>query len=88
MNQHRLVIDPKVVENDYKTVQEYPVESQARYMLFHQMTRITKDKGALIHDDRLDALTMAVQYWVNFMAVNGEWVVEAFSSINNGIQTS
>ena len=26
--------------------------------------------------------------WVNFMAVNGEWVVEAFSSINNGIQTS
>ena len=26
--------------------------------------------------------------WVNFMAVNGEWVIEAFSSINNGIQTS
>ena len=26
--------------------------------------------------------------WVNFLAVNGEWVVEAFSSINNGIQTS
>ena len=26
--------------------------------------------------------------WVNFLAVNGEWVIEAFSSINNGIQTS
>ena len=26
--------------------------------------------------------------WVNFMAVNGEWVIEAFSSINQGIQTS
>ena len=72
MNQHRLVIDPKVVENDYKTVQEYPVESQARYMLFHQMTRITKDKGALIHDDRLDALQMVVQYWVDFMAADAE----------------
>ena len=72
MNQHRLVIDPKVIENDYKTVQEYPVESQARYMLFHQMTRITKDKGALIHDDRLDALQMAVQYWVDFMAADAE----------------
>ena len=72
MNQHRLVIDPKVVENDYKTVQEYPVESQARYMLFHQMTRITKDRGALIHDDRLDALQMAVQYWVDFMAADAE----------------
>ena len=26
--------------------------------------------------------------WVNFMAVNGEWVIEACSSINQGIQTS
>ena len=72
MNQHRLVIDPKVVEKDYDTVQDYPIETQARYMLFHQMTRITKDKGALIHDDRLDALQMAVQYWVNFMAADAE----------------
>ena len=72
MNQHRLVIDPKVIEKDYQTVQDYPVESQARYMLFHQMTRITKDRGALIHDDRLDALQMAVQYWVDFMAADAE----------------
>ena len=72
MNQHRLVIDPKVIEKDYKTVQDYPVETQSRYMLFHQMTRITKDRGALIHDDRLDALQMAVQYWVDFMAADAE----------------
>lgn len=72
MNQHRLVIDPKVIEKDYQTVQDYPIESQARYMLFHQMTRITKDRGALIHDDRLDALQMAVQYWVDFMAADAE----------------
>jgi len=72
MNQHRLVIDPKVIEKDYKTVQDYPVETQVRYMLFHQMTRITKDRGALIHDDRLDALQMAVQYWVDFMAADAE----------------
>ena len=26
--------------------------------------------------------------WVNFLAVNGEWAIEAFSSINQGIQTS
>ncbi|SVE37034.1 uncharacterized protein METZ01_LOCUS489888, partial [marine metagenome] len=42
------------------------------YMLFHQMTRVTKDRGALIHDDRLDALQMAVQYWVDFMAADAE----------------
>ena len=26
--------------------------------------------------------------WVNFIAVNGEWALEAFSSINQGIPTS
>lgn len=32
--------------------------------MFYQMTRITKERGALKHDDRLDALAMAVAYWV------------------------
>ena len=77
MNQHRLVVDPKVIEKDYNTVKDYPVESQVRYMLFHQMTRITKDRGALIHDDRLDALQMAVQYWVDFMAADAEMEIQS-----------
>ena len=68
MNQHRLVIDQKALERDYSSVQHYPPESQSKYMLAHQMTRITKDKGALTHDDRLDVLSMAVAYWVEQMA--------------------
>tara|TARA_R100000808_G_scaffold15296_1_gene35522 strand:+ start:2164 stop:3831 length:1668 start_codon:yes stop_codon:yes gene_type:complete len=76
MNQHRLVFDPQVVEKDLHTVQNYPSESQAKYMLFHQMTRITKDKGALIHDDRLDALQMGVGYWVEQMATDADKEVE------------
>ena len=70
MNQHRLVIDQKALEKDYSSVQHYPPEAQSRYMLAHQMTRITKDKGALVHDDRLDVLSMAVAYWVEQMAAD------------------
>jgi hypothetical protein len=40
------------------------------------MTRITKDKGALIHDDRLDALQMAVGYWVEQMATDADKEVD------------
>ena len=40
------------------------------------MTRITKDKGALIHDDRLDALQMGVGYWVEQMATDADKEVE------------
>jgi hypothetical protein len=70
MNQHRLVIDQKALERDYQSVQHYPPELQSRYMLAHQMTRVTKEKGALVHDDRLDVLSMAVNYWVEQMAAD------------------
>ena len=70
MNQHRLVIDPKVLQKDYDSVQHRPPEKAMRYMLAYQMTRVTKDRGSLAHDDRLDVLAMAVAYWVEQMAAN------------------
>ena len=70
MNQHRLVIDPKVILQDYQSVQHLPPEKSARYMLIYQMTRITRQRGALANDDRLDVLAMAVQYWVDQMAAD------------------
>lgn len=70
MNQHRLVIDRKALERDYSSVQHYPPEKQAKYMLAYQMTRITREKGALAHDDRIDVLSMAVAYWVEQMAAD------------------
>ena len=58
LNQHRLVVDDKVIQQDYQD------ETELKYKLFYQLTRLTRDKGSLIHDDRLDALSMAVGYWV------------------------
>ena len=70
MNQHRLVVDQKALERDYSSVSKYPPEKQPKYMLAHQMTRITRDRGALVHDDRIDVLSMAVGYWVDQMAAD------------------
>ena len=36
----------------------------------YQLTRITRDKGALAQDDRLDALAMAVTYFAASMATD------------------
>ncbi|BAF89573.1 phage-related DNA maturase [Azorhizobium caulinodans ORS 571] len=68
MMQHRLVIDPRVIEQDFKSVQTYPPERAQHYMLTHQLTRITRDRGSLVKDDRLDALAIAVAYWSEHMA--------------------
>ena len=61
LNQHRLVVDDKVIQQDYQS------EVDLKYKLFYQLTRLTRDKGSLIHDDRLDALSIAVGYWVETM---------------------
>jgi hypothetical protein len=72
LNQHRLVIDPKVIRLDYDSAQGYTQESQLKYQLFYQMSRLTKDRGAITHDDRLDALSIAVNYWTTQMAQDSD----------------
>lgn len=72
LNQHRLIVDPKVIESDYRSTEEYPLEEQNRYRMFWQMTRITKEKGCIPKDDRLDALAMAVAYWLEYLSRNTE----------------
>ncbi|NCT81899.1 MAG: phage terminase large subunit [Comamonadaceae bacterium] len=67
MNQHRLIVDSKVISDDFENYNGYSEELKARYQLFYQLTRITREKGALAKDDRLDALAMAVAYWVEVM---------------------
>ena len=49
------------------TAQKYEQAVRFHKMLIYQMTRITTDKGSLKHDDRLDALSMAVGYYVEQM---------------------
>ena len=62
MTGHRLIVDQKVIQKDFDTAPD------VKYSLFYQMTRLTRDRGALIHDDRLDALAIAVAYWTESMA--------------------
>lgn len=64
----RLVFDRSVVQQDYDSVQSMPADQQRSYMLMHQFSRITRDRGALRHDDRLDALSMALGFHADAMA--------------------
>ncbi|CAB4150117.1 hypothetical protein UFOVP562_4 [uncultured Caudovirales phage] len=62
MSTHRLIVDAKVIQKDFDTAKDL------KKSLFYQMTRLTRDRGALTHDDRLDALAIAVAYWTESMA--------------------
>jgi hypothetical protein len=71
LNQHRLVLDQRIVEEDSKG-------DTRDYQLLYQLTRLTKDRGAIKHDDRLDALSIAVSYWIESMARDVDKSVDSY----------
>lgn len=64
MNQHRLVFDYSAVRDDVQFGLSDP--KSIYYSLMYQMTHITQERGALVHDDRLDVLALGVQYWNDY----------------------
>ena len=70
MNQHRLIVDRKVVEWDYSSNKDAAPEERLLYMLFYQMSRMCREKGAVKHDDRLDSLAQAVKYFTDAMGIS------------------
>ncbi len=67
MNSHKLCISRRVIEDDFKSTQDLPADQAIKYQLMYQLSRVTRLRGALRHDDRLDALSMAVQWHVEAM---------------------
>jgi hypothetical protein len=74
---HKLVMAASVIRKDFESTQSYPSEHAHKYQLFWQMSHITRDRGSLIHDDRLDALSMAVADCVNQISQDAERNVQA-----------
>ena len=70
LNQHRLVLDRQVIDWDYKSNQDLAPEERLQYMLFYQMSRMCREKGAIKHDDRLDCLTQGVKYFTDAMGIS------------------
>jgi len=69
-NQHRLVVDPAVIKWDYESCSERPTESRFQYMLGYQISRMCREKGAVRHDDRIDALAQGVKWYTDAFAIS------------------
>ena len=65
MMRHKLIVNRPVIEADYKVFQQ-----DYNYSLIYQMTRLCRDKGALAHDDRLEAVAIGVAHFLENMDIN------------------
>ena len=72
LNQHRLVVNRSVLEWDYSSNKDEAPEKRLLYMLFYQMSRMCREKFAVKHDDRLDSLAQAVQYFTDALSISAE----------------
>ena len=70
MARHKLIIHEDIISYDLSSTKKYPIDKQESYKFFHQMVKISREKGALIHDDSLDAVAGSVRKWVDRIAVN------------------
>ena len=76
LNQHRLVVDRNVIDWDYNSNKDDAPEKRLLYMLFYQMSRMCREKGAVRHDDRLDALAQGVKYFTDAMSISAQEVIK------------
>jgi hypothetical protein len=70
---HRLVVSRRVIEADRQMVDN----DQQKYSLIYQMTRMHRDKGALAHEDRLETVAMAAQFYKEQMDRDQDAVIKA-----------
>lgn len=83
MARHRLIIHEDVLDYDISSVLKYPYEKRENYKLLHQMSKLTRQRGALIHDDRLDALHGACRKWTERLAVDEDNQMDAKKTDEN-----
>lgn len=62
MNGHKLIVNKRLLEQDKKHDSGRGEEEARQYHLFFQMTRITKERNCLPHDDRLDSLAGLIMH--------------------------
>ena len=76
MNQHRLVMDASAIRKDYESTLDKAPDVAAQYSLIHQMSRLTRERGSLDHDDRLDAVAQGVEYCVEYMSRDADEAIK------------
>ena len=77
LNQHRLVVDRSVVDWDYKSNPDEAPEKRLMYMLFYQMSRMCREKGAVRHDDRIDCLAQGIKYFTDAFGISAQEEIKA-----------
>ena len=74
LTNHQIIINEDRVRDELRWVDEDPSE-RLQYSLMYQFSHITHDRQSLVHDDRLDALAIGIQYIKDMVIVDADKVL-------------
>lgn len=78
LNQHRLVIDKSLITKDFSSTDSYDVSSDTahQYQALYQLTRLTKERNCLSHDDRIDVLAIAAAHFTKYIQIQADKAIK------------
>lgn len=59
---HKFIIRDEVIREDYQSARDLDGKHDVRYSAIYQMTRMSRERGAVAHDDRIDAIALGAEY--------------------------
>jgi len=82
LGSQRLVVEEDLIKKDWASVQRYPTELKSTYSLFFQLSRMTRDRKSLIHDDKLDAVAGTCRHWLDHLKLDADKVAAKIKQDN------
>jgi hypothetical protein len=73
LNQHRLAVDSAVIREDTAVAANDP-----QYSFMYQLTHLTKARGALRHDDKVEVVARGCRYFRESLAIDHNKAEAAF----------
>lgn len=72
-----LVVLESCVEMDHEYTEVHAKSGKRQiFSVFHQIAKLTQQRGSLAHDDRVDALEGSVRHWVAQLALDQNKIIE------------
>lgn len=69
---HKVLLDQRVIEHDVQSTEKYPLEKRTSYQFLFQAAKMTRDRGSLLHDDRLEAVAQGVAHLMQYVSKNAD----------------
>lgn len=75
-----LIINEAILHDEADSIAHHPVQNRHTFSFLFQLSRLTRDRNSLIHDDRLDAVEALVRHFQAALAVDQKKAIEAIQA--------